>query len=134
MTETRAVVIEREMAFPPNRIWRALTQPQLISEWLMKTDFRAETGAAFTLSGDWGAVDCVVTEIEPERTLSYTWAAFGLQSVVTWTLTPTEGGTRLRLEQEGFLPGQEQFYQGARASWPQLFDKLEAVLARPHDS
>ncbi|MEI9964303.1 MAG: SRPBCC domain-containing protein [Caulobacteraceae bacterium] len=52
--------------------------------------------------------------VEPDRALSYTWEAFGLESVVTWTLTPTAAGTRLRMEQTGFRPDQEQAYQGAQ--------------------
>ncbi len=133
MTDTaagaRAVVVEREIAFPPEKIWRALTQPHLIEEWLMKTDFKPALGHSFTLSGDWGAVTCAVTAIEPNRTLAYTWDAFGLESVVTWTLTPTGTGTHLRMEQAGFLANQEQAYQGAQQAWPAYFTALEAVLA-----
>ncbi len=129
-TETRSVIVEREMPFPADRIWRALTQPHLIGEWLMNTDFKPETGQPFTLSGDWGAVDCKVLEVAANRSLAYTWKALGLDSVVTWTLTPTEGGTRLRMEQSGFRADQAQFYQGAQASWPQFLDKLEQMLPR----
>jgi len=73
-TETRAVVVERELAFPPEKIWRALTQPHLIEEWLMKNDFKASVGHRFNLRGDWGGVlDCEVLAVEPNKTLSYTW-------------------------------------------------------------
>ncbi len=128
--ETRSVVVEREMPYPPEKIWRALTQPQLIEAWLMKNDFAPEVSHPFTLSGDWGSVDCRVLQVEANRALSYTWQAFGLDSVVTWTLTPTATGTRLRMEQSGFRTDQEQFYQGALASWPQFVEKLEEVSAR----
>jgi len=101
-TETRSVVIEREIAYPPEKIWRALTQPHLIEEWLMKNDFKPVVGHRFNLRGDWGGVlDCEVLAIEPNRTLSYTWnfahddAAYNLKSVVTFTLTPTSKGTHL---------------------------------------
>jgi len=127
--ETLSVIVEREISYPPEKIWRALTQPHLIAEWLMQNDFKPEPGHQFNMSGDWGAVDCQVLEVEPNKVLAYTWAAFGLESVVTWTLTPTSGGTHLRMEQSGFAPGQQQFYQGAKASWPQFFDKMEQVLA-----
>ncbi len=131
-TETRSVIVEREIAHPPEKIWRALTQPHLIEEWLMKNDFKPETGHQFTLSGDWGAVDCTVTEVEANRSLAYTWDAFGLESVVTWTLTPTSNGTRLRMEQAGFKAdaSHDQFYAGAEASWPQFVAKLEDLLSR----
>jgi uncharacterized protein YndB with AHSA1/START domain len=129
-TETRSVVIKREMPFPPEKIWRALTQPHLIEEWLMKNDFNPVVGERFNLRADWGAVDCQVLVVEPNKTLSYTWAAHGLESVVTWTLTPTKTGTHLRMEQSGFRPDQQQAYQGAKYGWPRFFANLEQVLAR----
>ena len=128
--ETRSVVVEREIAFPPDRIWRALTQQHLIEEWLMKNDFKPAVDHRFNLRGDWGAVDCKVLAIEPNRTLSYTWDAMGLESVVTWTLTPTGKGTHLRMEQSGFRPGQGQAYSGAKFGWQKFFEKLEEVVAR----
>ena len=129
-TETRTVVVEREIPHPPEKIWRALTQPHLIEEWLMKNDFKPLVGHTFKLSGDWGAVDCNVMTVEPNKTLSYTWAAYGLESVVTWTLTPTRTGTHLRMEQSGFRPDQQQAYQGARYGWQKFFAALEQLLAR----
>jgi uncharacterized protein YndB with AHSA1/START domain len=129
-TETLSVVVEREVPYPPEKIWRALTQPHLIEEWLMKNDFEPVVGHSFNLRADWGAVDCQVMTVEPNKTLSYTWGAYGLESVVTWTLTPTSTGTRLRMEQSGFPPDQPQFYQGAKSGWPRFFAALEQVLAR----
>ena len=136
-TETLSVVVEREIPYPPEKIWRALTQPHLIAEWLMNNDFNAVVGHRFNLRGDWGGVlDCEVLAVEPNKTLSYTWnfahadAAFNLESVVTFTLAPTDRGTRLRMEQSGFRPGQKQAYGGAKAGWQQFFAKLEQVLAR----
>ena len=129
-TETRTVTVEREIAYPPEKIWRALTQPHLIAEWLMKNDFAPVPGHGFTLSGDWGSVDCAVIEVEPNRSLSYSWDAMGLESIVTWTLSPSGTGTRLRMEQAGFRPDQEQAYQGAKFGWQKFFANLEQVLAR----
>src|SRR5712671_5146570 len=63
--ETRSVVVEREIPYPPEKIWRALTQPHLIEEWLMKNDFKPVVGHRFDLRADWGAVDCQVLAIEP---------------------------------------------------------------------
>ncbi|HKV16431.1 MAG TPA: SRPBCC domain-containing protein [Reyranella sp.] len=128
--ETLSVVVEREIAFPPEKIWRALTQPHLIEAWLMKNDFQPVVDHRFNLRADWGAVDCQVLSIEPNKTLSYTWAAMGLESIVTWTLTPTSAGTRLRMEQSGFRPDQQQAYQGAQYGWPRFFANLEQVLAQ----
>ena len=136
-TETLSVVIEREMPFPPEKIWRALTQPHLIAEWLMKNDFKPVVGHSFNLRGDWGGVlDCEVLAVEPNRTLSYTWdfkhddAAYNLRSVVTFTLTPTGGGTHLRVEQSGFRPDQKQAYGGAHAGWRKFLENLAQVSAR----
>jgi uncharacterized protein YndB with AHSA1/START domain len=129
-TEALTVVVEREIPFPPEKIWRALTQPHLIEEWLMKNDFKPVVGHGFNLRADWGVVDCQVLAVEPEKTLSHTWGVFDLESVVTWTLTPTSTGSHLRMEQSGFRPDQQQYYQGAKSGWPRFFAALEQVLAR----
>jgi uncharacterized protein YndB with AHSA1/START domain len=136
-TETRSVVVEREIAHPPEKIWRALTQPHLIEEWLMKNDFKPVVGHHFNLRGDWGGVlDCEVLAVEPHKKLTYTWnfkhaeAAYNLTSVVMWTLTPTQTGTHLRMEQSGFRPDQPQAYGGAKHGWQQFLEKLEQTLAK----
>ena len=128
-TETLSVVMERELSHPPEKIWRALTQPHLIEAWLMKNDFKPVLDHRFNLRGDWGAVDCRVLALETNKTLSYTWDALGLESVVTWTLTPTDNGTRLRMEQSGFRPDQPQNYEGAKYGWKRMFKSLEQILA-----
>ncbi|MBV9815859.1 MAG: SRPBCC domain-containing protein [Alphaproteobacteria bacterium] len=129
-TETLSVVVERQIPHPPERVWRALTQPHLLEEWLMKNDFDPVVGHRFNLRADWGTVDCQVLAVEPNKTLSYTWGAYDLKSVVTWTLTPTSTGTRLRMEQTGFRPDQQQYYQGAQGGWQRFFAALEQVLSR----
>jgi uncharacterized protein YndB with AHSA1/START domain len=104
-TEALSVVVEREMPHRPEKIWRALTQPHPIEEWLMQNDFQPLVGHRFNLRGEWGGVlDCEVLEVEPNRTHSYTWdfahedPALNLKSVVTFTITPTSRGTCLRME------------------------------------
>ena len=129
-TQSRTVVVERELAHPPEKVWRALTQRPLIEDWLMQNDFAPAVGHTFTLHATWGAVACRVLTVEPNKTLSYTWEAQGLASVVVWTLTPAGAGTHLRMEQSGFQPDQQQAYQGAKHGWPQFFANLEQVLAR----
>jgi uncharacterized protein YndB with AHSA1/START domain len=137
MTDTRTVTVEREFPHPPEKIWRALTQPHLIEEWLMKNDFHPAVGHKFNLRGDWGGVlDCEVLELDANRTLSYSWnfahedPAFALESVVTFTLTPTKAGTVLRMEQAGFRPDQKQAIGGANYGWQEFFGKLDQVAAR----
>lgn len=134
---TRTVVVEREFAHPPGKLWRALTQPHLIAEWLMKNDFVPQVGHRFKLTGEWGGVlDCEVLAIEDGRTLAYRWdfdhddPAFSLRSVVTFTLTPTGQGTHLRMEQAGFRPTQKQAFGGAHLGWKQFFDNLEQLADR----
>lgn len=135
-TDVRSVVVERDLAHPPEKLWRALTQPHLIAEWLMNNDFAPVVGHRFNLRGDWGGVlDCEVLTLEPNRTLAYSWdfthadPAYDLRSVVTFTLTPTDTGTHLRVEQRGFRPTQKQALGGALHGWQGFLGKLEQVLA-----
>jgi uncharacterized protein YndB with AHSA1/START domain len=136
-TEALSVVVEREMPHRPEKIWRALTQPHPIEEWLMQNDFQPLVGHRFNLRGEWGGVlDCEVLEVEPNRTHSYTWdfahedPARNLKSVVTFTITPTSRGTCLRMEQSGFRPDQKQAWGGARAGWRQFLANQEQVVSR----
>jgi uncharacterized protein YndB with AHSA1/START domain len=138
-TETRSVVIEREFPHPPEKLWRALTQPHLIEEWLMKNDFKPVAGHAFNLRADpqpgWnGVIDCEVLVVEPNRTLSYTWVsgegALALQSTVTLSLAPKGAGTLLRMEQTGFRPDQTQNFRGAQYGWQHFLGRLDQVLDR----
>ena len=129
-SETLSVVVERDIAHPPEKIWRALTHPHLLEEWLMKNQFKPVVDHRFNLSADWGTVDCQVQSVEVNRTLSYTWDTKDLRSVVVWTLTPTSRGTLLRMEQSGFRHDQQPYYRGATVGWPRFLDGLEQVLAR----
>ncbi len=102
----------------------------------MKNDFVPAVGHRFNLSGKWGGVmDCEVLEVQPNKMLSYTWnfanedPAFNLESVVSFTLTPTAQGTHLRVEQAGFRPDQKQALGGAKAGWQQFLGNLEQLLA-----
>ncbi|CDN52991.1 Activator of Hsp90 ATPase 1 family protein [Neorhizobium galegae bv. officinalis bv. officinalis str. HAMBI 1141] len=135
-TETRTVVVERDIPHPAEKVWRALTQQHLIEEWLMKNDFQPAVGHRFKLRGEWGGVlDCEVLAVELHKKLSYTWdhahddAAHNLKSVVTLTLTPTRAGTHLRMEQSGFRPEQKLAYNGACHGWQGFLGALETVLA-----
>ena len=101
----------------------------------MKNDFNPLVGHRFNLRRNPKpdvniVVDCQVLIVESNKTLSYTWSAFDLESVVTWTLTATSTGTHLRMEQSGFRPDQKLAYGGARGGWQNFFASLEQVLAR----
>jgi len=139
MTETsagsRSIVIEREFAHPPEKVWRALTQRSLIEQWLLENDFEAAVGHKFTLrtapKPGWnGVIDCEVMVVEPTTRLVYSWKPFeGLTTVVSWTLTPTMNGTRVRMEQSGFRPDQNGAFKGASYGWQKFFGGLEGVVA-----
>ncbi len=111
MTETtaaaRSVVVEREMPHSPEKVWRAPTQGPLMQEWLMRNDFQPVVGHRFSFRAtpvkNWnGIIECEVLVVEPHERLIYSWGALGLGSTVTWTLTPTAGGTHVSMEQSGF--------------------------------
>ena len=133
--DVRSVTVEREIPHPPEKIWRALTTQHLIEEWLMRNDFGLDLGHRFQLRGDWGNVDCEILEVDPGRTLSYAWnhphddPTYALESVVTFTLEPTAGGTLLRMEQVGFRPDQKQAFGGAKGGWKIHLENLEKVVA-----
>lgn len=135
MADPATVVVERTIAQPAEKIWRALTQPHLIEEWLMKSDFEPIIGHRFNLSKQATpdikvVIDCEVLEIEPEKSLTYRWSAYGTDTVVTFTLTPTPDGTVLRVEQAGFPAENKAAIKGAKASWPQFLEALEELLGR----
>jgi uncharacterized protein YndB with AHSA1/START domain len=131
---TRSLVIEKELLQPPEKVWRALTEGPLMKEWLMENDFQPVVGHKFTFRStpmpQWnGIIDCEVLVVEPHQKLSYAWGALGLGSVVTFTLTRTDAGTHLRMEQSGFRPDQEANYNGAKYGWQRFLGALERVVA-----
>lgn len=131
---SRTLVIERELPHPPEKIWRALTQGELIKEWLLENDFRPVVGHKFSFRSrpvsNWdGVIESEVLVVEPHRKLSYGWNSMGLETIVVWTLAPAGKGTLLRMEQSGFGPDQEANYQGANYGWQKFFGNLERVVA-----
>ena len=133
-TTTRTLVIEREMPYPPEKIWRALTEGPLIKEWLMDNDFQPVVGHGFsfrsTPAPNWnGVIDSEVLVVEANKKLSYTWGTMGMESVVVWTLLPTSGGTLLRMEQSGFGSDQDAAYKGANYGWQRFICNMERVVA-----
>jgi uncharacterized protein YndB with AHSA1/START domain len=138
---TRSIVVERQMPHPPEKIWRALTQGALIEAWLMKNDFEPVVGHRFNfraapIHGWNGVTDCEVLEIVALQRLTYSWNASGdqardgLKTIVTWTLTPRENGTQVRMEQSGFRPQDEAGYRGMGGGWPRILARLEEVSSR----
>ena len=138
---TRAVVVERNVPHPLDKVWRALTQGPLLEAWLMANDFEPVVGHRFTfhmppMPGWNGVTDCEVLTVVPNEELSYTWnasgdeAATGLRTVVTWTLEPVAGGVLVRMEQSGFREQDQRNFMGAKYGWERNLGQLEAVVAR----
>jgi uncharacterized protein YndB with AHSA1/START domain len=131
-----AITFEFELDHPPGKVWRALTEPELLTQWLLPvSEFELEPGAAFTFQAppqpEWdGQVKCQLVEIEEGRKLSYRWLVgeMDIETVVTFTLTRSESGTHLAMEQSGFKPGQRQAFGGARYGWRMMGEKLVELL------
>ena len=139
-TDQRAIVVERLIPHPAEKIWRALTQSPLIAEWLMQNDFQPVVGHRFNvraqpMAGWNGVTDCEVLEIVPNERLVYSWNASGeqakdgLKTIVTWTLIPVGDGTVVRMEQFGFRPEDEGGYRAMGGGWPGMLAKMEEVIS-----
>jgi uncharacterized protein YndB with AHSA1/START domain len=135
-SQTESLFFEFDLPHSPAKVWRALTDPALLAEWLLPViEFKLEPGAVFTFKTQpypgWdGTVNCRVLEVEPHQKLSYAWVVGDMDTVVTFTLTPTESGSRLTLVQSGFKPDQKQNFGGARYGWKMMGGKLVDLLAR----
>lgn len=135
-SQTDSLSFEFDLPHSPEKVWRALTDPVLLAEWLLPAiDFKLEPGHAFTLKTQpypgWdGTVNCRLVEIEPHRKLSYTWSVPFLETVVAFTLTPSAAGTLLSVVQSGFKPEQKQEFGGARYGWKMMGAKLVDLLGR----
>jgi uncharacterized protein YndB with AHSA1/START domain len=135
-SQRESISFEFDLQHPPEKVWRALTDPALLAEWLLPVvELELQPGAAFTFRTQaypgWdGTVNCRFVEIEAHRKLSYTWSVPFLDTVVTFTLTPTAAGTRLSLVQSGFEPDQKREFGGARYGWKMMGEKLVDLLAR----
>lgn len=134
--QTESISFEVELKHPPEKVWRALTDPELLAEWLLPViGFKLEAGAAFMFKTQpypgWdGTVTCRMIEIEAQRKLSYAWTVPFLDTVVTFTLEATAAGTRLRIVQAGFQAAQKQEFGGARYGWKMMGGKLVELLER----
>ena len=136
---TRSIVVERVMPHSPEKIWRALKQSALISEWLMQNDFQPSVGHRFTfratpMPGWKGFTNCEVVAVDPPHRLVYSWgdgteSDSGLKTVVTWTLTAQSDGTLVRMEQSGFRLQDEAGFKGMGSGWPRILERLERIVA-----
>ena len=142
MSETRSIVVEKTLPHPSEKIWRTLTESALIAKWLMPNDFVPVVGHRFTFKtkpmGGWdGIVHCEVTVCEPPERLRYAWVGGSdmaakpvsrLDSTVTWTLTPVDGGTHVRMEHAGFrLPENQMAFDAMGPGWGRVLDSVDRV-------
>ena len=131
--ETQTVILERTFPHPPEKLWRALTQSDLLAQWLLANDFEPIPGRSFQLRSEpvpyWdGIIHCQLLVLDPLKSLSYTWSTLGVDTVVLFTLTPTGTGTHLRLEHSGFRPDNPAAYKGATYGWQNFLSKLDTLL------
>ena len=97
---TTMISVDQFIAAPPAKVWRALTEPELLARWWAAGDIAATVGHRFHLEmPGWGAVPCEVVEVEPERRFVYT---FTENWTLVWRLVPEGAGTRLFLDHSGF--------------------------------
>jgi uncharacterized protein YndB with AHSA1/START domain len=134
-SQNESISFEFDLHHSPEKVWRALTDPVLLTEWLLPViELKLEPGAAFTLKTQpqpgWdGIVNCRFLEIEAHRKLSLSWIVGDIDTVVTFTLTPTASGTHLSVVHSGFRPDQKQNFGGARYGWKMMGGKLVDLLA-----
>jgi uncharacterized protein YndB with AHSA1/START domain len=137
--DTRSFTMEFDLPHPPAKVWRALTEPELLAQWLMTTDMKLAVGQGFTFktapTQGWdGVVNCEMKEIEHHKRIRYSWSSLGLDTEITWTLAPTsKGGTLLRLEHSGFPLGKAPlpYFEGAKMGWQNMAgQRLPGVLGQ----
>ena len=149
--DTEDIVVEEVLPHAPETIWKALTTGELIARWLLMpaTGFEPVKGKHFTFqttpAGAWdGVIRCQVLEVTPNERLVYSWKSgdegnvgYGarLDSVVTWSLSTVENGTRLRLVHSGFvLPKNDTAYKNMSDGWKKIFRNLDAIAAEQDSS
>ena len=145
---TQDIVVDEVFAHAPETIWKTLTTGDLIGRWLMEpTGFEPVQGTHFTFqttpAGAWdGLIRCQVLEVVPNERFAFSWKGgdeanigYGsrLDTVVTWTLSPVEGGTRLRLVHSGFLvPKNASALQTMGEGWKKVVRNVGDLAGQQH--
>ena len=121
--QNRAIHVTYDLDASPEKVWKALTEPKLVEQWLFPNDLSPEVGRHFTFRttpapGFDGVIHCEVMEAEAPRRLVYTWQTGPLDTVVNWSLESADSGsTRLMLLHEGFRPEDEEIYTLLAGGW-----------------
>ena len=133
MAATNLIQAEQFIDHPPDGVWKALTTPALLAEWWAAGDIRPEVGHRFTIDmGAWGLKPCEVLAVDPERAISYVFAAGTLNTIILWRLEPEGPGTRLVLEHRGFdlySPMGQAAFQAMSQGWPVVLARIGPVLS-----
>ena len=134
-SQSASISFELDLHHPPEKVWRTLTDPALLAQWLLPVvGLRLNPGATFTLQAPprpgWdGSVHCRLVDAEANRKISYTWAVADIDTLVSFELTPTASGTRLSIVQSGFKEHQKKNFGGARYGWRLMGGRLIDLLA-----
>lgn len=147
--DTQQIVVDDVFPHAPETIWKLLTTGELIGRWLMApTGFEPVQGKHFTFqttsAGAWdGVIHCQVLEVTPNERLVYAWkgghegnVGYGapLDTVVTWTLSRVEGGTRLRLVHAGFVtPKNDSAFKTMSGGWRTVVKRIGTLADDPTD-
>jgi uncharacterized protein YndB with AHSA1/START domain len=137
--ERTSIEVDEFLPHPPAKVWRALTEPELLARWMMPNDFKPVAGHRFTFAtapipdiGFDGTIACQVLDIDEERLLRISWGGGGLDTTVTWRLVPEGRGTRMFIEHAGFDlddPVQARAFRGMSSGWRSgVLRKLQQTL------
>lgn len=135
-SQSESVAFEFDLPHAPDKVWRALTDPELLAQWLLPVvDFGLAPGTTFLFQAQpqpsWdGVVNCRMLEVVPRQKISWSWIVGDIDTILTFTLRPTDTGTQLSLVQSGFKPHQKQNFGGARYGWRMMGGNLVDLLGR----
>lgn len=140
-----AVVSEIEIAAPPERVFQAITDPLQLLQWwgnpskyrLSKWECDLRPGGKWrsegkNVGGESFEVGGEYLEVDPPRLLVYTWVASWddwLKTEVRWELTPSQGGTLVRVRHSGFA-GQPEKAKGYEGGWPGVLAWMQSYVER----
>lgn len=143
MADSQEIIVDEVFSHTPETMWKTLTTAELMSRWLMRpTGFEPVKGNHFTFqttpAGAWdGVIRCEVLEATPNQRLTHSWRGghddnqgYGsrLETMVSWTLTPVDGGTRLRLVHSGFVtPNNDFAFKHMSEGWPKVLQQIDAI-------
>ena len=146
MADIHQIVVDEVFPHAPEVLWKTLTTPALMGRWLkmQPIGFEAVEGKRFTYqtspAGEWdGVIRCEVLDVVPNERLAYAWqggheenVGYGsrLDTVVTFTLSRVDSGTRVRLVHSGFvLPKNETAFKNMSDGWTKVVQNIDAISA-----